>query len=85
MCFENGTLRNPTKGLVTDLVIFNLSQAMRMTPELAPHSLSFHNTPMWGFCVKKDLTYIIRSIRQIFSGTGAQTKMTLQPPPSDHV
>ncbi|GBN63813.1 hypothetical protein AVEN_190365-1 [Araneus ventricosus] len=58
----------------TDLVILNLGQMTRTTPELAPPSPNFHATPTGGrLTTTFDLTCNRPHTRRIFSGIGSRT------------
>ncbi|GBM36875.1 hypothetical protein AVEN_82859-1 [Araneus ventricosus] len=57
----------------TDLVILNLGQMTRTTPELAPPSLNFHATPTGGrLTTMFDLTCNRPHTRRIFGGIGSR-------------
>ncbi|GBM69003.1 hypothetical protein AVEN_55430-1 [Araneus ventricosus] len=64
-----------TRGLFgTDLVILNLGQMTRTTPELAQPSTSFHATPAGGrLTTTYDLACSRPHTRRIFSGIGSRT------------
>ncbi|GBO02126.1 hypothetical protein AVEN_154094-1 [Araneus ventricosus] len=63
----------------TNLVILNLGQMTRTTPELAPPSPNFHATPTGGrLTTTYDLTCNRPHTRRIFSGIGFRT---WNPPP----
>ncbi|GBM88142.1 hypothetical protein AVEN_213957-1 [Araneus ventricosus] len=58
----------------TDLVILNHGQMTRTTPELAPPSPNFHDTPTGGrLATAYDLTCNRPHTRRIFSGIGSRT------------
>ncbi|GBM13671.1 hypothetical protein AVEN_148193-1 [Araneus ventricosus] len=64
----------------TDLVILNLGQMTRTTPELAPPSSNFHATPTGGrLTTTYDLTCNRPHTRRIFSVIGFRTCSPLAP------
>ncbi|GBM66184.1 hypothetical protein AVEN_246404-1 [Araneus ventricosus] len=66
----------------TDLVILNLGQMTRTTPELAPPSPNFHATPAGGrLTTTYDLACNRPHTRRIFSGIGFRTWSPPAPKP----
>ncbi|GBN65511.1 hypothetical protein AVEN_124378-1 [Araneus ventricosus] len=63
----------------TDLVILNLGEMMRTTPELAPPTLNFQREGVWA--PTYDLTCTRPNILRIFSGIGSRAWEPLPPVP----